>query len=523
MNSTQLVNQAFNLLSQGQLESAYEISKKLLLAPTPSAVSYFLACEISVAKNNLMGALENILIASQRAPNETQFQFRKAEIQLMLRHGIDAQNTATLAAESHPNNPVLQLNAAIIFRQCDNHQGAEKFLLNALNKGYSSQRFLFELAKNQFYLGKMSTANDIIDKYLASYPRNDGSIHLLRSQLAKQSEQSNHIQALQQHLSHATSSKEKINLHFALAKELEDTQKYSVAYQELNAGAKLQRKSLNFTLQSELSNIQNLIDTFQPENYAQISAATLLESPIFIVGMPRTGTTLVERIISQHQNIKSAGETSDFTIAMTTVINQYIQNNTDKNLSPLSASLAIDYTKIGEIYLTNMKNMLGETRQTVDKLPFNFLYCGLIKKAFPNARIIHLVRDPIDTCYAIFKTLFNQIYYFSYDLDELADYYIAYRKLMAHWHALMPGDILDIQYEKLVQDPLTESKKISEFCHLRWSEDLIKIENANTASSTASAAQIRQPIYTGSVKKWQNYEKELSPLIDKLKGQGLIE
>ncbi|WP_131811825.1 sulfotransferase family protein, partial [Paraglaciecola hydrolytica] len=252
-----------------------------------------------------------------------------------------------------------------------------------------------------------------------------------------------------QQLSRAKTAKQKINLHYALAKELEDLKDYATGFNELSSGAKIQRQSLNYNSQSEILNIQNLINTFTAENYSQITDSTLTEAPIFIVGLPRSGTTLVERIIGQHQGIKSAGETSDFTITMSAVINQYLQDKQSEHLSPLRAALSIDYTKIGNKYLANMHNMLGVSTRTIDKLPFNFLYCGLIKKAFPNARIIHLVREPLDSCYAMFKTLFNQSYFFSYDLEELAEYYCAYRKLMAHWHDVIPEGILDVQYENL--------------------------------------------------------------------------
>jgi hypothetical protein len=167
--------------------------------------------------------------------------------------------------------------------------------------------------------------------------------------------------------------------------------------------------------------------------------------------------------------------------------------------------------------------MFGQAARYMDKTPFNFLYCGLIKKAFPKARILHLARDPMDTCYAVFKTLFAGAYFFSYDLDELADYYIAYRQLMDHWHQLMPGAILEIRYEELVSNPLDVSRRIADYVGLTWSSELIEVQNITGQSSTASAAQVREPIYTSSVGRWRYFEAELEPVRRKLTAANMVD
>ena len=183
----------------------------------------------------------------------------------------------------------------------------------------------------------------------------------------------------------------------------------------------------------------------------------------------------------------------------------------------------MDYGEIADKYQSNMRGMFGKAARYVDKTPFNFLYCGLIKKAFPKARILHLVRDPMDTCYAVFKTLFAGAYFFSYDLDELVDYYIAYRQLMDHWHQLMPGAILDVRYEELVSNPLDVSRRIADYVGVTWSSELIEVQNITRQSSTASAAQAREPIYTSSVSRWRHLETELEPLRRKLTAANMVD
>jgi hypothetical protein len=331
------------------------------------------------------------------------------------------------------------------------------------------------------------------------------------------------VQALKEYLNRQLPKEEAVHCYFALAKELEDLGEYADSFKALKTGAGIQRKLIRFNLANELSNIENLIATFQPASLAGIPDSTMPHAPIFIIGMPRTGTTLVERIIGKLEGIKSVGETYDFTLAMSSVINQYIASNPASNLNPLDAALQVNYNEIAGKYMDNLRGMFGEAEHYVDKLPFNFLYCGLIKKAFPKARIIHLVRDPMDTCYAVFKTLFHQVYYFSYDLDELTDYFVAYRQLMDHWHELMPDTILDVQYEDLVSKPREASKRITDYLGFKWSEELIEVQNSVEASSTASAAQVREPIHTSSIQLWRKFEAELEPVRKKLQAANIIE
>jgi hypothetical protein len=156
-------------------------------------------------------------------------------------------------------------------------------------------------------------------------------------------------------------------------------------------------------------------------------------------------------------------------------------------------------------------------------LPFNFRYCGLIHQALPNAKIVHLTRDPLDTCFAVYKTLFINAYHYSYQLDELAQFYIGYRRTMDHWHAVLPGVICDVNYEQLVADPPAQCRRLLEWCGLPWQDEVLDFHQSRVASTTASAAQVRQPVYTSSVKKWRNFESQLQPVLRRLAAAGLVD
>jgi hypothetical protein len=194
---------------------------------------------------------------------------------------------------------------------------------------------------------------------------------------------------------------------------------------------------------------------------------------------------------------------------------------TDPNL--LRASLRMDFAALGRNYLNAVRPLAAGKAYFVDKLPFNFRYCGLIHQALPNARIIHLTRDPVDTCYSVFKTPFINAYHYSYQLDELAQFYVEYRRTMDHWHAVMPGVIYDVSYEELVADPLAQCRSLLEWCGLPWQDSVLEFHQLRSASTTASTAQVRRPIYRSSVQKWRHFEQELQPVVRRLAAAGLVD
>jgi tetratricopeptide (TPR) repeat protein len=523
MNPTKKIDFAMNFLANGQVQQAAQLSSQVLVDAPDSAPAYYLACEVAIAQYKLAQAKDFINQAVMIDDQQPQYLLKKASVELMCRRGLQAQETASAAATRFPDDIAVQLEAAEVFRECGNHAGAEALLLRAGKLEPKNPKFLFEYSTNQFFQGNIDEAEKAISDILDLQLPVKGRKLLLRAQLRKQTPDSNHVESLRNFLAGQLPKTEAVNGYYALARELEDLGEYSQSFEALKSGAAIQRQLVNFNLADELKNISDLIETFQAENFAGIPGSTSEDTPFFIVGMPRTGTTLVERIVSQKKGAKAAEESYDFTLAFSSVINDYMEANQDRDLNPLSAALEVDYNEVAHNYRNNMKGMFGEADCYVDKTPFNFLYCGLIKKAFPKARILHLVREPMDTCYAVFKTLFSKAYYYSYDLSELADYYAAYRRLMDHWHDLMPGAILDVQYEELVSNPLDVSKQIADFVGIEWTDQLIEVQDFDEACSTPSAAQVREPIYTSSVGRWRHLEAQLEPLRQRLAAANIVD
>jgi hypothetical protein len=195
----------------------------------------------------------------------------------------------------------------------------------------------------------------------------------------------------------------------------------------------------------------------------------------------------------------------------------------DSTKTPAQHSLGIDFAALGRSYLRTARAAVDGAPRFIDKMPINFMYCGLIAKALPGARIVHLVRDPMDTCYAVYKTLFQQAYHFSYDLEELAEYYLTYRALMRHWHQVCPGQILDVNYEALVADTEAQARRLLAWCDLPWRDEVLAPADNPAPSTTASAAQVREPVHARSVQKWRRYAAGLEPLRRRLEAAGVVD
>ena len=242
--------------------------------------------------------------------------------------------------------------------------------------------------------------------------------------------------------------------------------------------------------------------------------------PIFILGLPRTGTTLTERILGSHTDVFSAGELNDFPISLVRVTQKSAQRQLDRS-ELVEWTSKIDFVQLGEVYLESTRRLTGHTQRFIDKLPLNFLYCGLIHLALPNAKIVHVRRHPLDSIYAMYKQLFKDAYPMSYDLEDLKEYYVAYDRLMTHWHEVLPGVIYDLHYESLIANQEGETRNLLEYCDLDWQDSVLEFEKNKAASTTASAAQVRQKIYTSSVEKWKNYEPHLRAVGEYLESQGI--
>ena len=317
------------------------------------------------------------------------------------------------------------------------------------------------------------------------------------------------------------SSHDRMYLGYALAKAYEDIGQLDKSFENLNAASALKRASVRFDITDVKNNVDAIINSFRPDVFERPDKKSVHQTPLFIVGMPRSGTTLVEQIIASHSRVIGGGELSFLHDVITG------QGSSDVSISSLSlnnegypvgaVSLSDeDLVKIGQTYLDLAMKRLKATDTFTDKMPRNFFFIGLIKLALPQAKIIHCKRSPLDTCLSCYSIHFPYGQEFSNDLTDLGQYYQEYDRLMVHWKKVLGDDILDVSYEHLVEDPKLGTEKLLAFCDLAWEDGCLEFHNTARQVTTASAAQVRQPIYKTAVKRWQRYANYLQPLIDAL-------
>lgn len=309
-------------------------------------------------------------------------------------------------------------------------------------------------------------------------------------------------------------------LGYAAGKLFEDTQCWQQAFKGFEFGAKSKRSLVDYD-HSQAQKTFATIKAVCTSNWLQTAVDENNEiAPIFIVGQPRTGTTLVDRIISSHSLVHSAGEPLQMAMSLRAISATRTKEFISAEL--ISNAKNIKGADLAESYLSGLANLRGKTPYFIDKFPMNFMLLGFIVKAFPKAKIIHVTRGPVDTCFSVFKQLFEEVYPHSYDQIEMAEHYVMYRDLMKHWHQIMPGKIFDIAYENVVSDNEGQARDLLHFLGLEWEDACTNFEKNNTAVATASAAQVREKTHRRSVDRWKQYKKQLSPTLKVLEAAGIV-
>jgi tetratricopeptide (TPR) repeat protein len=310
---------------------------------------------------------------------------------------------------------------------------------------------------------------------------------------------------------------ERIHLQFALGKAYADLKDYDRSFRHLLAGNRLKREQLTYDDAGAFANMQRVRNVFSAQLLQAKAGGKTAPTPVFIVGMPRSGTTLIEQIIASHPKAFGAGELLD--------LHNIVQSLAGLNGSGLCFPEVIEtmsreqLRQVGARYLAVIRALAPTAERIVDKMPGNFHFPGLIQLALPNARIIHSRRDPVDTCLSCFSILFEgDAIPYSYDLGELGRFYRSYDALMAHWRAVLrPGLMIEVQYEEVVADLENQARRIIAHCGLEWDDACLAFYKTRRPVRTSSVAQVRQPIYNSSVGRWRPYREQLRALLEELR------
>jgi hypothetical protein len=365
----------------------------------------------------------------------------------------------------------------------------------------------------QMFFGNMDAAEQELELCIAKAPTFTQA-HWVLSRLRKQTDEANHVERMRALIPRIPrGSDNDAYLAFALHNELHDVGRYADSWQALQQGCRCKRQLTphdRADARRMFDGLMALCDErfVQPEHQPEGSFV-----PVFIVGMHRSGSTLLEQLLGGHPMVADGGETYSFTTQMRFAADYRNKGVVDSELVRRAAGA--DYGLVGRrFYETTAWRAKGKPYLT-EKLPSNFLNLGFIAKALPQARILHMVRDPLDTCFSNLRTMFSDVNTFSYDQHELLEWYGQYRELMDHWHRVMPGRILDVHYDALVADPEGVMRGVLEFCGLPWDTAATTLEGAG-AVATASSPQMRGGIIKNRKAAWAPYEKQLQPLIEGL-------
>jgi len=306
---------------------------------------------------------------------------------------------------------------------------------------------------------------------------------------------------------------DRIALHHAAGKILNDLGRNEEAVDQFQA-SKI-ASGYGFDIEDYRRRVDTLVASFTPQLLkSKAGFGNASEVPVFIVGMPRSGTTLIEQICASHPAVHGAGELNRLgTVARTAGYAQAPDGTIQK---PPQALTADEARSMAADYLGYIQQMAPSAARIVDKMPHNFMLVGMIALLFPNAKIIHATRDPIDNCISCFFNTFNEKHGYNTDLHTLGLYYREYRRMMQHWHALLPGRIHECRYETMIADQEAESRRLIDFLGLPWDDACLRFYETERAVTTPSRWQVRQPIYASSVKRWKKYENKIQPLIESL-------
>ncbi|HEX7989598.1 MAG TPA: sulfotransferase [Stenotrophomonas sp.] len=516
----QLYGRAVEALNHGQWDAAGRLSQELLLLAPGHAGVQFVAGVAALGRHQLALAITHLREAVRLNPARPDYMAQLARAFTSAGSLGEAVEVASRALQLPAVDPLAFDTLGVVLTRCNEHKLAAQAFAHAVRLLPRRAGYRYNLATSLMFVGDISGAEHEYEACVDLDPR-QWRAHLALSQLRKQEEHENHLPRLSELLAqHDADPEAGLYLNLAVAKELEDLGRYQASLEHLAAGKKRVAAQRRYDVQVDAELFSTLASAF--DGSRQETPGHASAEPIFVLGMPRSGTTLADRIISSHPLVHSAGELMNFPMAVRRLSGAGGRTLLDRDV--VTRSSRMDWERLGQMYIDSTRPGTGALPHFVDKLPHNFQYVGHILHALPNAKVILMRRNAMDTCLGNFRQLFameSSFYDYSFDLLDVGRYYIQFDKLMSHWIHVFPERILTVNYEDLVADQERVTRGLLAHCDLPWAEECMRFHENSAPTATASVVQVREPLHGRFVRRWDKYGQALDPLRLLLEGAGI--
>lgn len=504
----------FDAFRAGNLARAATLCKEMLAAYPMMGRAHYLAALIALASNDRASAQRALETTVRLNQGNAAAWTRLAELYATGGALRRAEACLQNAASTQQGNAATLDHIGTVFRLVGNLQASLEWHRKACDVNPEHTPFQINLANAQLFLGDRDAARVILEAAIHQDPTN-AQAHWLLSRAGKATSRA-HVEQMIELLKDASDPQSIAYLQYGIGKEYEDLEEWQGAFAAWSDGAAARRELVAYDEAAEIELFEMLESTYTTAWLDRQQSDCADAGPVFIVGEPRTGTTLLDRMLDAHPAVTSAGELRHFGIA----VRQVTRSNEPRQFSAelMTQAATADATAVGEAYVDITSGLRLDAPHIIDKLPSNYLYLPLILAALPNARIIHMRRDPLDTCLAIFKQLFADAYLYSYDLGELARHYRRYQRLMAVWRERFGERFIEVDYEALVSEPENTLRPVLQYIGLSWNDACLEYFSRDSAVTTASAYQVREAPHQRSVNHWKHFAEELGPVRDVLGG-----